>query len=266
MQRASTIAALIHLLFIVLGYPVFVAFFFLVKRQQAALANPRTKQVYGSLFSELHYSDRRALAYHVLLLLRRVLLILQATFISREQQFLNIIILLVTSSLLLLFTLRVKPFEDLLVNRLELFNESVVLTLALYHCILYSDVSQLSADPEQYQDDAGWSFVFIVIAVQIPVNLAVIFWDNGKGLWLRRHWLKYKLYKAIGRKQSVGGMLKASLSMRMNSMRVHGLGGGANLVTSSRNETERDLMALGSSHRTEEDQSVLAAHRKLDFP
>ena len=87
---------------------------------------------------------------------------------------------------MLVYLVRVKPFETSLNNQLEIFNEFIVLLVSGYHCIAYSDFGQLTLMPDVYQVQAGWSFIAIIVCVQIPVNLIAIGASNMRDMWVRR--------------------------------------------------------------------------------
>ncbi len=141
MLQFLSILAILHLALIVVGFPLLVIFFLCRSRRKGTLATKHTLAKFGSLYEDLNFEDGRALVYHLLFLMRRLLLIAQATFIGRDQQFLNMTLLMATSTMLLVYIVTVKPFDQAFMNQLEFFNESTILTVSAYHCIVFSDVA-----------------------------------------------------------------------------------------------------------------------------
>lgn len=148
----SFLAALtiIHFVLIVIGFPLFVAWYLIKGHRTRMLGSKTSLAKFGSLYEELNYHRGAALAYHLLFLMRRLLLICQAVFLGRDHQFLNIAMLMATSTTLLVYIARVRPFEEPYINNLELFNETTILFVSAYHCIVFSDVAQASTNPALY--------------------------------------------------------------------------------------------------------------------
>ena len=70
---------------------------------------------------------------------------------------------------MLMYLLRVRPFEDPFLNRLEIFNECCVLA-STYHLYLYSDFLN---DDISLQYSIGWSMIYVTL-FNIGANILVV--------------------------------------------------------------------------------------------
>lgn len=130
--------------------------------------------------------------YNVLYMTRRLIIVGLAVFFG-EYPAGQVVIMTLHSFLMIIYLSTVKPFESRFLNRLEIFNECIVL-IASYHLFIFT---KFTSDPNtQYQ--VGWSFIgfaLICIASNMLILLAGGFMNVKRHLMrlIRRIKRYYKL-------------------------------------------------------------------------
>lgn len=118
---------------------------------------------YGAIFDGLRKDTKLALLYPIIFILRRILFSIVAIY-SLDELIIQVACLFVFSTISVLYLIIVKPFEEPLMQQLEIFNE--VCTLALvYVMICFSDWNLNLEITEHYYD--------IAFMVGMAVNLLV---------------------------------------------------------------------------------------------
>ncbi len=119
---------------------------------------------FGSTYSENKTDSKAALLYNVIFMLRRLLFSLIAVLLDGSPV-LQVQLLIFHCILMLIYNILVQPFEDPMLNNLEIFNELCIIGAA-YHLIPFTDFLD---DPEvQYK--IGWSIIGIT-TFNIAVNM-----------------------------------------------------------------------------------------------
>lgn len=89
---------------------------------------------YGSMFEGFKIK-KSALIYNILLLMRRLIFAFSCTYLHAYQS-LQFQIYTLCSFFNLIYLLHVKPFEDPFINRLEIFNECMLM-IGAYHILVF---------------------------------------------------------------------------------------------------------------------------------
>lgn len=178
---ASSIAILLTT--VAIFYPFMILF--LICKNTSKLEDAAYKKKCGALYEEIKTSSKSALTYNVLFVLRRLIIAAMCIFLE-QYVFLQIQIMIISSLLTLTYLFRVRPFEQPLQNRLEVFNELCVL-VSSYHLFAYTDFV-----PETMtQFKVGWSMIGVAL-FSVGGNVIVVVWTTI--IELRK---KYKRYKTI---------------------------------------------------------------------
>lgn len=101
----------------------------LLKNNKVKLSFDGFKKKFGDLYSEFNIRDWNAVMFNVYFLIRRLLLaitIIFADFFPIGQ----LVVLSGGSYILVIYILRVKPYKHHLMNKMEIFNETVILFLS----------------------------------------------------------------------------------------------------------------------------------------
>ena len=129
--------------------------------------------------------------YNVLYMMRRLIMVGLAVFFG-DYPVGQILIMTLHSFLMIIYLAKVKPFESRLLNRVEIFNECIVL-IASYHLFMFT---KFTSDPDtQYQ--VGWSmigFALLCIASNMFILVAVGL-INLKSHVMRLIWRIKRYYK-----------------------------------------------------------------------
>jgi hypothetical protein len=107
----------------------------------------------------------------------------------------------------IVYTIYWKPFEEPTMNRLEVFNELCILSLA-YPSLLFTDFSS-DASPD-FLYSLGW-FMIGVIVLNLATNILVVFTHAILGLLVLYRKLKFKLLV----RQTLKKVITRRLSMKI---------------------------------------------------
>ena len=107
--------------------------------------------------------------FHAFFIVRRLLIIAALLFFVRQPSG-QIFWFLLVSLVQLIYQVIIKPYDSILINRLETFNEVSILMLG-YHLPC---VSKFVTDPF-ILEKIGWSIICLLI-LNISANLSVIIW------------------------------------------------------------------------------------------
>jgi hypothetical protein len=158
--------------------------------RQAVLPEEEQRMRIGSTYLEIRTGSKAALLYNVLYMLRRLLFAVIATAFEESPVF-QVSLLVFHCVLLLIYDVLVRPFEQPVLNRLEVFNEVCILGAA-YHLYAFTDV----VDDPFLQEKVGWSMI-AVTTLNIATNMLVMIYFTGKRIRLAllkaRH--KYRLWR-----------------------------------------------------------------------
>lgn len=168
----------ITLLFVI-GFPIFTYYFMRTKVYQQGF-NPAFIARFSSLFFTLNLCVRYALLQPTLFLFRRLLLIISLSLL-RTSPTLQILFFEL-STLPFLYLLVVKPpLLTPFMNRIEIYNELVVLacSLILFSFTDYGPAG--SAVGQAVKDSAGWVYIGLACSV-IGVTIIAIGYETGKAL------------------------------------------------------------------------------------
>ena len=108
--------------------------------------------------------------FHAFFIVRRLLIIAALLFFVRQPSG-QIFWFLLVSLVQLIYQVIIKPYDSILINRLETFNEVSILMLG-YHLPC---VSKFVTDPF-ILEKIGWSIICLLI-LNISANLSVIIWQ-----------------------------------------------------------------------------------------
>lgn len=125
-----------------------VTFLSILSLPLATFTSPSFHNTFGSLFEgvRLHNSHKLSLMYTFLLLLRRLLFGLAVIYLDGYQMP-QIQIFLISSILNMIYLLYFRPLDGPAANRLEIFNETIVLITG-YHLVLFSAMDPKELDPQ----------------------------------------------------------------------------------------------------------------------
>jgi|LauGreDrversion4_2_1035121.scaffolds.fasta_scaffold70487_1 hypothetical protein len=164
----------------------------------------RFKRRFGSLFESLKLKKGRwPLLYNLLLLLRRLCYALSIIFLRNYQLF-QVIIHCYSSLLILIYLIRVRPFKLPLLNRIEIFNEAIILSGSY---ILF----QIVINTKEAGKTVSWMQISLCL-LQIGVNMLVIVYSFYKALRfkIRACCRKYCCSKTQKKKAKVASQSKPS--------------------------------------------------------
>ena len=124
---------------------------------------------FGSLYLNLDTNKKYAVLFPFLFLIRRCLYAFSLAFFSSTNHLLQLAIQIYSSIALLGYILMIMPFEDPLLNYMELFNESSILATS-YFLLAFTDFV-----PEaETRYTIGWVFSGVV-ALNLVVNWIILF-------------------------------------------------------------------------------------------
>jgi hypothetical protein len=92
---------------------------------------------YGAIYNELRINSYPALLYNVIQMLRRLMIATLAIYF-KEWCYAQIQLIIFHCILLITYIILVKPFENPLLNKLEIFNELCIM-FATYHLLVFND-------------------------------------------------------------------------------------------------------------------------------
>ena len=121
----------------------------------------------GTIYIELRQDSKMALLYHVFYTLRRLFFSL-LVFVFRDQPSIQVQLFVFHCILVIIYIVLCKPFENPVMNRLEIFNELCII-VAGYH--LFTFTSFVDSASSQYM--MGWSMIGVTI-FNIAVNMIVL--------------------------------------------------------------------------------------------
>ncbi len=110
----------------------------------------------------------RKSAYILIFLGRRILFVLSALLLT-EWPLVQLNLLYVQSIIVLVYLIHSRPFEDPLMNRLEIFNELSIMVVS-YASLVFTGITE----NEEIMYQTGW-VVIIAILINILVNMGVLF-------------------------------------------------------------------------------------------
>ena len=96
------------------------------------------------------------------------------------------------------YLLHFKPFASKQANRLEIFNEIMVMIACVYHLIAFSEITHDASVAVRMA--IGWSFIGTVLGVMIPANFFIMIYNTTCAVWSYRPRIKYYFNRYILRK------------------------------------------------------------------
>lgn len=150
------------------------------------------KRHYGSLYADLRTHKLSTALYMVLFMLRRLLFAVSAVFLTRWP-LVQVNLLFLQSLTVVLYLLHFRPFEDPIMNKLEIFNELCIL-LVTYPSLLFTGF--VSEPLSQYY--AGWLMIVFII-LNILVNMLAVLYQGlcSLILFIKRIRFKLRVRKSI---------------------------------------------------------------------
>jgi hypothetical protein len=144
-----------------------------VRSTYRVLKNDRVKNInireenptVASLYELLKTSSTMCLLYQSIFLLRRTVMAMILIFM-KDSKVGQVISMIVTSLVWLQYIVKYQPFEEPTLNKLEIFNEIIIVT-CLYHLLMFTQ--GLTYD-ENLIYKTGWS-MDILLMVQFIVNI-----------------------------------------------------------------------------------------------
>ena len=173
----------IFIVIITFASPIFIAFF--LKMNADSLMIPSFKQKYESFYSSIRISSRGALYLNSMFTIRRLLFSMSLVLLSHFP-ILQIFFQFFLSYIMLKYLIDTRPYDEPILNRLELFNEICILIIN-YHLLVFT--SFISDDNLQYK--AGWSIIIFTFS-NILVNMMIVFYNTFKKLKSLCHLLRAK--------------------------------------------------------------------------
>lgn len=92
----------------------------------------------GAIYEEIDIEKPFGLGYIIWFKLRRILFAMVAVFLADQPGTIHLIYLVSQQVLHIIYIISVKPFEDPLLNKMEAFNELIILGI-VYHFFLFFD-------------------------------------------------------------------------------------------------------------------------------
>ncbi len=129
------------MLMVVFIFPFFV--WTLLWKKITVLRDQSSVEAYGSTYNEIRSDSKAALMYNVFYMLRRLWIALIATTL-KQYSFLQVQLIVLHSIVMTVYVTLFKPFELLLLNKMEVFNEFSIL-LATLHLFTFT---QFVPEPE----------------------------------------------------------------------------------------------------------------------
>ena len=131
---------------------------------------------YGAVFEGLRTDRKSSLGYPLLFVLRRILLALVAI-VFLEYLFVQIIFLVVFQIAQLAYLLHVVPFEEPVLQRVEIFNEVMILFLS-YALICFTGANAGAGDNPRFYDAFFISGVAVTLGVHIGLLIKASYLEN----------------------------------------------------------------------------------------
>lgn len=143
-----------------------------------ALVESDINHTYGSSYFQIRTNSKAALLYNVLFMLRRLVYAATAVFLAKYPP-LQALILILQSLIHILYVVSVRPFEEMSLNLMELFNEATVL-LATYHAMALTEMLPTDSASEiiDSQYKVGWSLITLV-GINMIANLVVMIYQTA---------------------------------------------------------------------------------------
>ncbi|TNV84750.1 hypothetical protein FGO68_gene5840 [Halteria grandinella] len=138
---------------------------------QRRLNNPTIFRRMGSLYEGLRTRLKLALIFNAIFVIRRLAFACIIVFLQKYPT-LQIIAFFQQSALTLIYVLSVKPFSEMLMNRLEIFNECCILANA-YHLLAYTDFLPSTEDYDELRVVFGNSMIAFT-SLNVVVNTLVM--------------------------------------------------------------------------------------------
>lgn len=159
-QTVNRALAWAFLLLFSIGFPVFMIIY--LKKKFWTLGNPDFAKKYDSIYLSLDPTKHKGVYMHAFSIIRKFSLIFIAVIF-------NISTLQLAGSLVLqqcftFYVLDVRPMQDLFRQRVEFFNETMLLLFALMNCTLTDYVPST-----KIRYDIGWVLIYMIFA-QVFVN------------------------------------------------------------------------------------------------
>lgn len=154
--------------------------------RQAVLPEEEQRMRIGSVYLELRVNSKAALLYNVLYMLRRLLFAVIATALE-EHPVAQVGLLVFHCVLLLIYDVLVRPFEQPVLNRLEIFNELCILAAA-YHLYAFTD----NVDDPLVQEKVGWAIIGVT-TFNIATNMLVMIYFTCRKMRLGFLKLRYQI-------------------------------------------------------------------------
>eukprot|EP00347_Sterkiella_histriomuscorum_P014104 403362154 len=161
------------MIFITLFLPLFVLY--IVQYKYNHLNNSEFKKKYDALFDKVRLNSRMSVLNTFYQMIRRLIFALSVVFLGDYQVF-QIQILTLQSVIIIMFIVWVKPFDNVKLNNMEMFNELCIL-LCCYHMITFTNY----LNDVDIQYNLGWTMIFVSL-LNILVNAILMFIDSSKKL------------------------------------------------------------------------------------
>jgi hypothetical protein len=120
---------------------------------------------FGSFYDSLNAKSLYSLNFHTWFLLRRLIFAVTTIFLA-SCPFLQVIFLLLQSLLSLCYLIIYKPFDSIILNKIELFNE-VTLYMVCYPVLMFL----VGSESDNY--DLGWLLIGLIV-VNIGINIFIM--------------------------------------------------------------------------------------------
>lgn len=147
------------------AFPIFSLIFMLKKKD---LENDETRLKYGTMYLNLDLKKRASRYMPFMFLGRRLMLGCSIAFF--KYQFIQIYFSILSSLGLIMYLLKVMPYEDKLLNVIELFNEMSLLACS-YTLLAFTDY----VDDVHRRSEIGWFYASLV-SVNFAVNWLTLFY------------------------------------------------------------------------------------------
>lgn len=162
------------MLFLLAALPIFILVFYCKKFDK--LGDKKFEATWGSPYEGLRTDSRSVLFFPIFFLLRRYVFTASAFWVNEHGNMqINILILLTLISTAYLVAF--KPFNSVLLQRLEVFNEVTSFAL-LYTCIYFTPYFDIE-EHQEIRSDLGWVFNGFMV-----MNMSVHLFFLGRSSYL----------------------------------------------------------------------------------
>ena len=156
-------------------FPVFILVFYCYKFEK--WESEEFSEKYGAVFEGLRKDSRASLLYPIFFILRRFILVIVAT-VTQKNIFVQVLSMQVLSFLQISYLVRYRPFEEPLLQKLEIFNEVTT--------ILLVDLLTIFSDGNYMKKEFAMDILFLVcLFSNIAVHMYFLIKDSLHSVRLR---------------------------------------------------------------------------------